>query len=91
MGINESDCQTSKLFLKQNHISAFLSEWCEGQLWFGLPVHDHALRQTYLWNIIKYFAVSGLAQGPCDLVNELPFKVGLVIPLDPIKTLYSVA
>ena len=32
-----------------------------------------------------------LAQEPRDLVNELPFKVSTVIPLDPIKTLYSVA
>ena len=32
-----------------------------------------------------------LAQEPCDLVNELLFKVSLVIPLDPIKPLYSVA
>ena len=46
---------------------------------------------TYLWNIIEYFAVTGLAQEPSDLVNELPFKVSPVIALDPIKTLYSVA
>ena len=86
------DCQTSKLLLQQNYISAFVSEWCEGQLWFGLPVHIHALRYTYLMNIIEYyFAVTGLAQEPRDLVNELPFKVSPVIPLDPIKTLYSVA
>ena len=83
--------QTSKLFLQQNHISAFVSEWCEGQLWFGLPVHVQALWHTYLWNIIEYFAVTGLAQEPRDLVNELPFKVSPVIPLDHIKTLYSVA
>ena len=46
---------------------------------------------TYLWNIIEYFAVTGFAQEPRDLVNELPFKVRPVIPLDPFKTLYSVA
>ena len=45
----------------------------------------------YLWNIIEYFAVTGLAQEPRDLVNELPFNVSPVIPPDPIKTLYSVA
>ena len=28
---------------------------------------------------------------PRDLVNELPFKVSPMIPLDPIKTLYSAA
>ena len=50
-----------------------------------------ALRHTNLCNIIEYFAVIGLAQEPCDLVNELPFKVSPVIPLDPIKTLYFVA
>ena len=44
----------------------------------------------FLWNIIEYFSVTGLAQEPRDLVNELPFKVSPVIPLDPIKTLYSV-
>ena len=44
-----------------------------------------------MWNIIEYFAVTSLAQEPRDLVNELPFKVSPVIPLDPIKTLYSVA
>ena len=44
-----------------------------------------------LWNIIEYFAVVGLTQELRDLVNELPFKVCQVIPLDPIKTLYSVA
>ena len=54
MAINESDCQISKLFLQQNHISAFVSEWCEGQ-------HVHALRHTYLWNIIEYFAVTGFS------------------------------
>ena len=32
-----------------------------------------------------------LAQEPSDLVNELPFKVSPVIPLGPIKTLYSFA
>ena len=37
-----------------------------------------------------YFAVTGLAQEPRDLANELPFKVSPVIPLDSIKTLYSV-
>ena len=47
------DCQTSTIFLQQNHTSAFVSKWCEGQLWFGLPVHVHALRHTYLWNIIE--------------------------------------
>ena len=83
--------QTSKLFLQHNHISAFVLEWCEGQLWFGFTVHVHALRHTYLWNIIEYFAVTGLAQEPRDLVIELPFKVSPLIPLDPIKTLYSVA
>ena len=51
----------------------------------------HALRHTYLWNIIEYFAVTGFAQEPRYLVNELPFKVSPGIPLDPIKTLYSVA
>ena len=61
------------------------------QLCFGLPVHVHALRHTFLWNIIEFFAVTGLAQEPRDLVNELPFKVSPVIPLGPIKTLYSVA
>ena len=35
--------------------------------------------------------VTGLAQEPRDLVNELPFKVSPVIPLGPIKTLSSVA
>ena len=35
--------------------------------------------------------VTGLAQEPRDLVNEMPFRVSPVIPLDPIKTLYSVA
>ena len=79
---------TSKLFLQQNHISAFVSE---GPLWFGLPVHVRAFPHTYLWNIIEYFAVTGLAQEPRDLVNELPFKISPVIPLDPIRTLYSVA
>ena len=44
-----------------------------------------------MWNIIEYFAVTSLAQEPRDLVNELPFKVSPVIPLDPVKTLYSVA
>ena len=91
MGINESTVKNLNYFLQQNHISAFVSEWCEGQLWFGLHVHVHALRHTYLWNIIEYFAVTGLAQEPRDLVNELPFKVSPVIPLDPIKTLNSVA
>ena len=85
------DYQTSKLFLQQNHISAFVPEWCEGQLWFDLPVHEHALRHTYLWNIIEHFAVTGLARELHDIVNELPFMVSLVIPLDPIKTLYSVS
>ena len=42
-------------------------------------------------HIIEYFAVTGLAQEPSDLVNELPFKASPVIALDPIKTLYSVA
>ena len=60
-----------------------------GGPWFGLHVHVH--RHTYLWNIIEYFAVTGLAQESRDLVNELPFKVIPVIPLDLIKTLYSVA
>ena len=83
-------CQTSKLFLQQNHISVFVLEWRECQLWFDLPVHVHALRHTQLWNIIEYFAVTGLVQEPRDLVNELPFKVSPVIPLDPIKTLFSV-
>ena len=36
-------------------------------------------------------AVTGLAQEPRDLINELPFEVSPAIPLDPIKTLYSVA
>ena len=31
-----------------------------------------------------------LAGEPCDLVKELPFKVSPMIPLDSIKTLYSV-
>ena len=44
-----------------------------------------------MWNIIEYFAVTSLAQEPRDLVNELPSKVSPVIPIDPIKTLYSVA
>ena len=35
--------------------------------------------------------VSGLAQEPRDLVSALPFKVSSMLPLDPIKTLYSVA
>ena len=35
--------------------------------------------------------VTGFAQEPRDLVNELPSKVSPVIPLDPIKSLYSVA
>ena len=35
--------------------------------------------------------VTCLAQEPRDLVNELPFKVCSMLPLDPIKTLYSVA
>ena len=69
----------------------FVSELCEGQLWFGVTVHVHAPRHTYLWNIIEYFAVTGLVQEPRDLVNELPFMVSRVISLDPIKTLYSVA
>ena len=38
-----------------------------------------------------HFVATGLAQEPRDLVNELPFKVSTLIPLDPIKTLYSVA
>ena len=40
---------------------------------------------------MEYFAVTGLAQELRDLVNDLPFKVSPLIPLDPIKTLYSVA
>ena len=35
--------------------------------------------------------VSGLAQEPRDQVSALPFKVSPMIPLDPIKVLYSVA
>ena len=35
--------------------------------------------------------VTGLAQEPRDLIKELPFKVSPVNPLDPIKSLYSVA
>ena len=35
--------------------------------------------------------VTRLAQEPCDLVSALPFKVSPMIPLDPIKPLYSVA
>ena len=31
-----------------------------------------------------------LAQEPCDLVNELPFNVSPMIPLDSIETLYPV-
>ena len=34
--------------------------------------------------------VTGLAKERRNLVNELPFKVSPVIPLDPINTLYSV-
>ena len=49
------------------------------------------LNQTNKNKIIEYFAVTGLAQEPRDLVNELPFKVSSVIPLDPITILYSVA
>ena len=32
-----------------------------------------------------------LAVEPCDLVSALPFRVSPMIPLDHIKTLYSVA
>ena len=63
----------------------------KGQLWFGLLVHVDALRHTFLWNIIEYFAVTGLAQELRGLVNELSFEVSPLVPLDPIKTLYSVA
>ena len=35
--------------------------------------------------------VTGLAQEPRDLVNELPLKVSPLIPLDLTNTLYSVA
>ena len=36
-------------------------------------------------------SLSTLRSQACLLVNELPFKVSPVIPLDPIKSLYSVA
>ena len=42
-------------------------------------------------NIIEYFAVTALAQEPRDLVSALPFKVCPMLPLNPIKILYSVA
>ena len=41
--------------------------------------------------IIEHFAVTSLAQEPCDIVSALSFKVIQMIPLDPLKTLYSVA
>ena len=40
---------------------------------------------------LEYFAATGLAQEPRDLVSALPFKFSQMISLDPIKTLYSVA
>ena len=51
------------------------------------------LVQLYMhFDIHSYeFAVSGLAQEPDDLVSALHFKVSPMIPLDPIKTMYSVA
>ena len=42
-------------------------------------------------NVIEYFAVTGLAQELRDLVSALPLKVSPMLPLDHIKTLYSVA
>ena len=47
-GDQRIDCQTSKLFLQQNHISDFVSEWCEGQLWFGLPHSTCTCTLTYI-------------------------------------------
>ena len=44
-----------------------------------------------MWNILEYFAGTGLAQEPRDLVNELPVKVSPLIHLYPIKNLYSLA
>ena len=88
MGINESTVKHLNYFYNRI-ILVLLYQNDVKQLWFGLHVHEHALQHTYLWNIIEDFAVTGLAQEPRDLVNELPFKVSPVIPLDPIKTLYS--
>ena len=42
-------------------------------------------------HLIEYFAVTSLAQEPRDLVSALHFKVSIMIPLDPLKTVYSVA
>ena len=98
MGINEStvkylnyfDNRIILVFLYQNDVKVN-SGLVYLYMYMHLLVHVHALRHTFLWNIIEYFAVTGLAQEPRDLVNELPFKVSPVIALDPIKTLYSVA
>ena len=39
----------SRLFLQQNHISVFVSEWCEGQFWFGLPECTCTCTLTYIF------------------------------------------
>ena len=84
MGINESTVKHRNYFYNR----IILVFWYQNDVkvnFFGFTVHVHALRQTFLWNIIEYFAVTSLAQEPRDIVNKLPFKVSPVIPLDPIK------
>ena len=62
MGINESDCQTSKSFLQQNHISV---------LYQNDEKVNSGLIYLYMYSDIhiEYFVVTGLAQEPRDLVN----------------------